>query len=155
MKLYLDLNDLKNQNWLTKKSEYNQFGGNGENTPPKVRWDNVHQDTKSFALTLYDPDAPTGSGFWHWIVVNIPSNLRELSLDESSLYGNIINDFGNIGYGGVCPPEGDKPHQYIFTIHSINVDNLEINKDMSNAIVRFLINAHTIDKSSFITYYQR
>ena len=155
MKVYIDKNDLVKGNWLTKKSEYNNFGGNGNNTPPKLSWEDLPQETKSLAVTLYDKDATTGSGFWHWIVINIPKESNELTLNQSLEYTNIKNDFGHLGYGGACPPEGDSKHLYQFTIHALDIERLEIGEDTPNAIVRFMINNHTVEKISIDTYYQR
>ncbi len=155
MKFYIDKNDLLQDNWLTRKSEYNKFGGNGDNIPPKLFWENLPQATKSIAITLYDKDAPTGSGFWHWIVINIPKGSNELTLEQSIKYTNIKNDFGHLGYGGACPPEGDIKHLYQFTIYALDIEKLDLDENTPNAIVRYMINNHTIEKRSIDTYYQR
>ncbi len=95
----------------------------GENISPALSWSNAPKGTKSFAITVYDPDAPTGSGWWHWVVYNIPANVTSLPAGagdpnsglmlKGAVQGN--TDFGTAGYGGPCPPKGDKPHHYHFT----------------------------------------
>ena len=99
------------------------FGCAGDNQSPHLVWSGAPAGTKSFAVTCFDPDAPTGSGFWHWLVVNIPPNVTELSLDTGNPKTAKLppgalqtrTDYGVPGYGGSCPPEGDHPHRYLFT----------------------------------------
>ena len=118
----------------------NGFGCSGLNVSPALEWRNAPAGTKSFALQVYDPDAPTGSGFWHWAVYNLPPNVSSLAqgagndasrLPSGAFGGN--TDFmdtgatqGNGNYGGPCPPAGDKPHRYIFTIYALGVDKIEV-----------------------------
>lgn len=141
---------------LTKSEEFNGFGCNGSNLSPAFTWNDVPKGTKSFALTVYDPDAPTGSGWWHWQIVNIPASVNKIdsgTVPKGAL--EIINDYGKIGFGGPCPPEGDKAHQYIFTIHALDVETLAVESKTNAPIVGYYINAHTIEKASIISYYQR
>ena len=153
----LSSSDLKGQ--LTKKQEFNGFGCSGENISPQLSWENAPKGTKSFAVTVYDPDAPTGSGWWHWIVFNIPKN--NTNLPEG--FGNIeqknviqsITDFGKSGFGGACPPAGDKAHRYIFTVHALDIESLGLDKNSTPALVGYMLNSHTIAKASIISYYQR
>ncbi|MGJ0455421.1 YbhB/YbcL family Raf kinase inhibitor-like protein [Aliarcobacter cryaerophilus] len=153
----LKSNTLKGQ--LTQKQVFNGFGCSGENISPELSWENYPKDTKSFAITVYDPDAPTGSGWWHWIVFNIPKN--NTNLPEG--FGNIeqknviqsITDFGKNGFGGACPPIGDKAHKYIFTVHALDIENLSLDKNSTPALVGYMLNSHTIAKASIISYYQR
>ncbi len=143
-------------------SESYGFGCSGGNVSPHLAWTDPPDGAKSFALTCYDPDAPTGSGFWHWVVVNIPADVRELELGAGSESGNppsaalqVRTDFGRPGYGGPCPPEGDHPHRYIFTIHAVGLDELPVTADTSAAVVGFHLNFNTIAKSSLMGLYKR
>jgi len=145
---------------LTKMQEFNSFGCNGQNISPKLSWSGVPKGTKSFAVTLYDPDAPTGSGWWHWIVVNIPANVTVLpagasgkAMPKGAL--EIVNDYGSAGFGGACPPVGDKPHRYIFTVYALDVEKLDVKADTNDPVVGYYINAHTLAKASLISYYSR
>lgn len=156
----LSIAGLCDYGFLSKANEYHNFGGNGDNVSPALSWEHVPQGTKSFAVTAYDPDAPTGSGFWHWVAYNIPASLTALAAGA----GNPANipdithaqsDFGTPGYGGCCPPEGDIPHRYIFTLHALSCDDLGVTPDLPNAVIRFLINMHTLEKASVVTLYKR
>ena len=128
------------------------FGCAGGNQSPHLAWTDPPDGTESFALTMYDPDAPTGSGFWHWVVINIQKDIRELSLDASQngLPAGAIetrNDFPAPGYGGPCPPEGHGPHRYIFSLHAVNTDELPVTPDLSAAIIGFNLHFMTIEKA--------
>ena len=114
------------------------FGCAGGNKSPHLKWSDSPPGTKSFAVTCYDPDAPTGSGFWHWLVVNIPANVSELPEGAGSAGGNLPagavqtrTDFGTPGYGGPCPPQGDHPHRYLFTVFAVKTDRLDVKPDTS------------------------
>ena len=131
----LKSNDLGGQ--FVNKFMLNTFGCNGENKSPQLEWSNAPGDTKSFAITIYDADAPTGSGYWHWVVYDIPSTVHEIKQGAGSgdrklkpdgaKDGN--SDFGVPGYGGPCPPENDKAHTYIFTVYALKVDHLPIEQN--------------------------
>jgi phosphatidylethanolamine-binding protein (PEBP) family uncharacterized protein len=136
--------DIKAGGMIDKKFEFNGFGCAGENKSPALKWSGAPKDTKSFAVNVYDPDAPTGSGWWHWYVVNIPADVTELKID-----------FGTAGFGGVCPPQGDKPHRYIFTVQALKTDKLDIPADATAALAGFMVNANTIAKASFTAKYGR
>lgn len=105
------------------------FGCSGANRSPALSWSGAPDETRSFALTCYDPDAPTGSGFWHWILLNLPADTTELAAGAGNETGmrlpdgalHVVNDFGTIGYGGPCPPPGHGPHRYQFTVHALSV----------------------------------
>ncbi|ARU49604.1 YbhB/YbcL family Raf kinase inhibitor-like protein [Sulfurospirillum diekertiae] len=153
-------NDLSGQ--LSKTEEASSFGCDGANISPELHWSNAPKGTKSFAVTVYDPDAPTGSGWWHWVVFNIPSSINALPTD----FGNVnkpativaiqsITDYGKTGFGGACPPKGDKAHRYIFTVHALSVDTLDLDEKASPALVGFMLNANTIAKATLVSYYQR
>jgi Raf kinase inhibitor-like YbhB/YbcL family protein len=142
---------------------FDGFGCEGKNVSPQLDWKGAPKGTKSFALTVYDPDAPTGSGWWHWVVVNIPANFRELPIDfgaqdKFSLNNGILqvrNDFGAYKFGGPCPPKGSKKHRYIFTIHALKVDKLDLDKNATAAFAGFMINQNTIAKANFMSFYKR
>ncbi|RWR01432.1 kinase inhibitor [[Pantoea] beijingensis] len=158
MKLLIE--GLNDYSYLSKENEYNDFGGKGDNVSPALCWQNSPQQTKSFAVTVYDPDAPTGSGFWHWVAWNIPASAITLAAgagnpEVASGIAQARSDFGAFGYGGCCPPEGDIPHRYIFTLHALSCDDLGVTPDLPNAVIRFLINMHTLEKTSVITLYKR
>ncbi len=109
---------------------FNSFGCTGKNVSPALAWKGAPSGTRSFVLTVYDPDAPTGSGFWHWVVMNIPASTTSLASGVSrtpKMPGvEMRTDFGTTGYGGPCPPAGDKPHRYVFTLYALAVDKLEV-----------------------------
>jgi len=138
------------------------FGCAGGNKSPHLAWSDPPAGTKSFAVTCYDPDAPTGSGFWHWLVVNIPADARALDLGAGSAGGNLPagalqtrTDFGAPGYGGPCPPAGDHPHRYLFTVFAVGVDKLPVNADVSAAVVGFQLNFNTVAKAAIMGLYKR
>ncbi len=143
--------------------EYNGFGCSGENKSPALKWSGAPKGTRSFALTVYDPDAPTGSGWWHWSVINIPANVNELASNAGAVGGanlpagasNVRIDFGAAAWGGPCPPQGDKPHRYIFTVYALKTDKLDIPADATAALAGFMIHANTIAKASFTARYGR
>lgn len=146
---------------LPMKHVFNGFGCTGENVSPALEWSGAPKDTKSFAITVYDPDAPTGSGWWHWTVVNIPATVTKLEegasgmkkLPEGAVEGR--TDFGKPGWGGACPPTGDKPHRYIFTVHALKTDKLQVDNEASGAMVGFNVNANSIGKASFTVKFGR
>ena len=130
---------------IAMEQVYNSFGCTGSNISPEMTWSDAPKDAKSFALTMYDPDAPTGSGWWHWIIFNIPASVTKLEAaagdpksgkaPEGSVQS--VTDFGAPGYGGPCPPEGSKPHRYIFTVFALKSDKLDIKPEASGAMVGF------------------
>ena len=137
---------------------FNGFGCAGGNVSPALTWSGAPAGTKSFALTVYDPDAPTGSGFWHWVVFNIPADVTSLAKgagapkSETTPQGAVQSrtDFGAPGYGGPCPPKGDAPHHYHFTIFALDVDKLDADENASAAFVGFNLHFHTLAKAEFI-----
>ena len=137
------------------------FGCAGGNTSPHLAWSGAPAGTKSFAVTCYDPDAPTGSGFWHWLVVNIPADVTELKLGAGSAGGTLPKgalmtrtDFGKPGYGGPCSPEGDHPHRYLFTVFAVG-DTLDVGADTSAAAVGFNLHFKTLAKAAIMGLFKR
>lgn len=155
--------DIKSGGMIDKKFEFNGFGCSGENKSPALQWSGAPQGTKSFAVTVYDPDAPTGSGWWHWSVINIPADVTELKADAGAAGGANLPkgampvriDYGVAAWGGMCPPPGDKPHRYIFTVHALKVDKLDIPADATAALAGFMVNANALGKATFTAKYGR
>jgi Raf kinase inhibitor-like YbhB/YbcL family protein len=138
------------------------FGCAGGNKSPHLKWSGAPEGTKSFAITCYDPDAPTGSGFWHWLVVNIPPNVTELALAAGSAGGKMPpgslqtrTDCGKPGYAGPCPPEGDHPHRYLFTVFAVSKDKIDVGADTSAAVVGFNLNFTSLGKASIMGLFKR
>jgi Raf kinase inhibitor-like YbhB/YbcL family protein len=142
---------------------YKGFGCNGGNASPSLVWKDAPAGAKSFAVTVYDPDAPTGSGWWHWVVFNLPANTTSLPLGAGDPSGSKLpqgavqarTDYGTPGYGGPCPPPGDKAHRYIFTVYALKVDKLDLDANASPAMVGFMIHANKLAKAQFIGRYAR
>lgn len=147
----------------TTRQEFKGFGCNGENMSPQLSWKNAPEGTKSFAITMYDPDAPTGSGWWHWVLFDLPVTTSELKEGAGDPLKNLIpagaiqstTDFGPGGYGGPCPPPGHGFHQYIVTVHALKVDKLGLDAKASPATVGYYLNSNTLAKSSLVFYYKR
>ncbi len=145
----------------TKVQEFDGFGCSGENQSPQLSWKNAPEGTKSFAVTMYDPDAPTGSGFWHWVVVDIPANVNELVTNAGTKNlipkGAIqsITDYGIKGFGGPCPPIGHGYHQYIITVYALKVNKLGTDENTNPAVVGFNLWNQTLAKASIVAYYKR
>jgi hypothetical protein len=148
---------------LTEAQVFNGFGCTGKNVSPALKWSGAPAGTKSYALTVYDPDAPTGSGWWHWVVYNIPASATELPEGAGTADGKGLpagsaqgkTDFGAPGFGGACPPKGDKPHRYIFTVYALKTDKLDIPAEGTAALVGFMINANKLGQASFTAKYGR
>ena len=152
-KMVLKSNDIAHKQTLSDAQVFNSFGCMGKNISPHLSWEGAPIGTKSYALMVYDPDAPTGSGWWHWVAFNIPKDTNELAQNfgANTNSGNIIQsrtDFGTYGFGGACPPQGDKPHRYQFTIYALGVESLPIDKDASAAMVGFMVRANALDKAT-------
>lgn len=147
----------------TNVEEFNGFGCTGDNSSPQLSWSNAPEGTKSFAITMYDPDAPTGSGWWHWVVFDIPKDISELVKNAGNIEADLmpkgaiqsITNYGVPGYGGPCPPEGHGIHQYIITVHALKVDKLGLEQQTNPAIVGYYIWNNTIAKASIVSYYER
>lgn len=123
------------------------------NRSPHLRWSGAPEGTKSFAITCYDPDAPTGSGFWHWTVANIPAEVTELAAGASpdGLPAGAVEgrtDFGEPGFGGAAPPAGHGPHRYIFTVFAVDTERLEVTPENSGAVFGFNLHFHTLARAS-------
>ena len=126
------------------------------NTSPHLKWSGAPEGTKSYAVTCYDPDAPTGSGFWHWTVANIPAGVTELPTGGPIPAGAVEGrtDYGEPGFGGAAPPPGHGPHRYIFTVFAVDVDRLDVTPDNSGAVFGFNLHFHTLAKASITATYE-
>ena len=148
---------------IPQEFEFNSFGCTGRNESPTLRWSGAPAGTQSLALTVYDPDAPSGSGWWHWMVIDLPANTTALPPNAGTAGSatlpagarQIRNDYGSFAWGGVCPPPGDKPHRYVFTVHALSVPKLDIPDDATAALAGFMLNANAIATASFTALYGR
>ena len=162
-KFTLESVEIKPGGKIAEAQVYKGFGCEGGNVSPSLLWKNAPAGTKSFAITVYDPDAPTGSGWWHWVMFNIPADVNSLragagNSDRSQAPKGAVQsrtDFGTPGYGGPCPPQGDKPHRYIFTVYALKVDKIDADESSSGALVGFMLNANKLGKASFTATYGR
>ncbi|MFV2030470.1 YbhB/YbcL family Raf kinase inhibitor-like protein [Neisseria sp. S1] len=135
-----------------------------DNQSPELHWQGTPEGTKSFAVAMHDPDAPTGgAGWWHWMLVNLPADIVALPRNSGSADGKNLpenvrqlrNDGGNPGYMGCYPPVGDPAHRYIFTVYALNVEHLDLPEDATTSLAGFMVNAHTIGKASLSARYAR
>jgi Raf kinase inhibitor-like YbhB/YbcL family protein len=123
----------------------------GKNLSPQLSWSGFPAETRGFVVTCFDPDAPTGSGFWHWVLVNLPASVVELDRGADPLPEGaftVRNDYGDTGYGGAAPPPGDRPHRYVFAVHALDVDRLEVGADATPAYVGFNLAFHTLARAT-------
>lgn len=157
--MLLTSNDFQDGDKLPLRHVFNAMGYEGENISPHLAWDDVPAGTKSFVVTCYDPDAPTGSGWWHWIVANLPADTRVLpqgsGSDLTPLPDGAIQtrtDFGSAGYGGAAPPKGDT-HRYIFTVHALDVERIDVDANASGALVGFNVHFHRLASATLTAYY--
>ena len=138
------------------------FGAGGEDVSPQLSWSGFPAETKSFAVTCFDPDAPTGSGFWHWAVANIPVTVTELPTDAGDPDGGKLpagaitlrSDAGAARFIGAAPPSGHGPHRYVFAVHALDVEELPIDADVSPAILGFQMFGHTLARAIIIPIYE-
>jgi len=163
-KFSLSSPDIKNNGRIAEEQVFNGFGCSGGNVSPALKWSGAPKDTKSFALLVHDPDAPTGgAGWWHWVVVNIPASATGLAKgagkgDGSALpagAAQIATDFGAPGWGGPCPPAGDKPHHYHFTLYALKVEKLDLPQGATASLAGFMVNANAIAKARLTGLYSR
>ncbi len=160
--LELSSSDITQGKAMDKSQVFQGFGCSGDNLSPQLSWSGAPEGTKAFAIFAYDPDAPTGSGWWHWQAVNIPADVTSLPagagdpsqslMPKGSLQLN--NDYGVKGFGGACPPAGHGVHRYQFTVHALSQE-LELPENASAALTGFMVNAHSIASSTIEALYQR
>ena len=152
--------DIKQGGKIADEQVFNGWGCKGQNVSPALAWSGAPKGTKSFVVTMFDPDAPTGSGFWHWSVANISADVSSLpkgagsgtDLPAGAL--QVRNDYSAIGYGGPCPPPG-KPHHYQITVYALDIGKLDIDAKASPAVVGFYAHAHSLAKATLTGLYGR
>jgi Raf kinase inhibitor-like YbhB/YbcL family protein len=157
--------DIKEGASISNEQVLSGFGCKGNNASPALSWSGAPATTKSFAISMFDPDAPTGSGFWHWVIFNIPPNVTSLPKGAGDIKKRLMpkgaiqsrTDLGSDGYGGPCPPAGDQPHHYQITVFAVDVDKLPFakNHNASAAMVGFDLHFHTLAKATLTGVYGR
>ena len=161
-KLSLVSTDVKPNATLSDKQVFSGMGCTGENLSPALSWTGAPEGTRSFVVTMYDPDAPTGSGWWHWVVYNIPAGTTSLpqgagsgkaGLPAGAVQGR--TDFGAAGYGGPCPPAGDKPHRYVITVFALKTDKIDVPADATAAYVGFMTHMNSLGSATLTGKYSR
>ena len=138
------------------------MGAGGEDRSPQLSWSGFPEGTKSFAVTVFDPDAPTTSGFWHWAVANIPASVTELpsgagDKDDPNLPAGALqlrNDGGFAGYVGAAPPSGHGPHRYFIAVHAVDTDALDVTADTTPAVLGFNLFVHTLARATLVATYE-
>jgi Raf kinase inhibitor-like YbhB/YbcL family protein len=161
-KFTLTSTDFTEGGTLASAQVFNEFGCRGGNLSPALAWSGAPADTQSFALLMHDPDAPTGSGWWHWVVYNIPAGTSSLPagagdpkkglMPKGAVQGR--TDYGSVGYGGPCPPPG-KPHHYNFTLYALKVPKLEVPEGASPALIGFNVRAQALGEAHLTGMYGR
>ena len=156
--------DIPDHGTVAERFVFDSFGCSGGNVSPALVWSGVPEGTRSFAVMVHDPDAPTGgAGFWHWIVLDIPASAEGLPQGAGAAGGAALpagarmieNDYGTTGWGGPCPPAGDPPHRYDFTLYALPTERLEVPESASKAVIGFMINASAIGKATFQAMFGR
>lgn len=151
--------DVTDGEMMSSRQVFNSFGMTGENISPQLSWSGFPAETASFAVTCYDPDAPTGSGFWHWVLLGLPASVTSLPAGAGSGAGlpdgafHVRNDYGSADFGGAAPPAGDPPHRYVFAVHALDVPSLDVDDSISAAVAGFNLRFHTIARALLIPVY--
>ena len=156
----LTSDDVADGQMMSDNHVFNGFGMTGKNISPSLSWSGFPAQTASFAVTCYDPDAPTGSGFWHWLVLDIPPHVTSLATGAGA--GNhtlpdgafhVRNDYGTADFGGAAPPPGDEPHRYVFAVHAVDIAPLGVDGSVSPAVAGLNLRFHTLARALLIPVY--
>lgn len=159
-KFTLTSTDISAGKHMKKAQEFNGFGCTGDDLSPQLSWSGAPAGTVAYAITAYDPDAPTGSGWWHWQLINIPADVTSLAAGAGKAdkapkgSQHIENDYGVAGFGGACPPQGHGVHHYKFTVHALS-KKLELPANASGALTGYMINANSLGSASIEALYKR
>jgi len=154
--LTLSSTDIANGKFMAKAQEFQGFGCSGGNQSPQLSWSGAPAGTAAFAIMVHDPDAPTGSGWWHWQLVNIPKDVTSIAAGAMAPAGSqqMNNDYGAKGFGGACPPPKHGVHRYQFTVHALS-QKLELPENASGALTGYMVKAHSLASSTIEALYQR
>jgi Raf kinase inhibitor-like YbhB/YbcL family protein len=148
--------DVTDGEQMSQAHVFNDWGFSGENLSPHLRWSGFPPETRSFAVTCFDPDAPTGSGFWHWVLFDIPAGVTELArgagTPDSTVGTHARSDYGVKAFGGAAPPPG-APHRYAFAVHALDTEKLGLDSDASPAVVGFNVTQHTLARALIVPVY--
>lgn len=161
-KMTLTSDDIEHGEFMGTAQEFAGFGCTGENRSPHLAWSGAPEGTEFYAVFVYDPDAPTGSGWWHWQIINIPAEITELEVDAGSADDDnqpegsqtMRNDYGYQGFGGACPPAGDGAHRYQFTVFALP-EKLELPEDASAALTGYMVKANALASVTLEALYKK
>ena len=162
-RFHLTSPDIRPGGTIAMEQVFNGFGCSGMNVSPALAWSGAPKGTKSFALLCHDPDAPTGgAGWWHWLLLNIPASATGLAKDAGNAdasklppgASHVNTDFGGPGWGGPCPPPGDKPHRYVFTLYALKVDKLDPAGGTAS-LAGYMVNGNAIARATLIGKFGR